>query len=151
MAQVNFDQYLNKSIDEIEAPKPLPVGHYFATIGNPGWKVKESKGEKKSPMVEVEFTLQSADADVDPAMLPEGGVANKRVQTNFVLTSEFGQFNLRRMMEEALGLPVSGLSLGDGLAQIAGQPVKLYIEQRNATDGTDNVFADVKKILSVDG
>lgn len=141
----DFSSYLNVQIDSIEAPKPLPEGHYFAITTNPGWETVESS-QKKTPMLKVTFELQSAAEDVDPGLLPENGVAGKKLSTNFILNNESGPHFARQMMEEAMGLPVAGLSLGEGLQQIAGQPVKLYITQRQLDDGT--LINDVKKILS---
>lgn len=143
---LDFTAYLSTPLDTIEAPKPLPVGHYYAEVKK--WEAVESKSEKRTPMVRVDFTIRSADSDVDPAELPKDGVNNRLVSVNYTLNNEYGTYQLRQFMADALKLDIKGLSLQDGLEQIAGQPVKLYIEQRALDDG--RLMADVKKTLPVD-
>lgn len=143
----DFSAYLNTPIDNIEAPKPLPTGHYFATIKTPGWASKEAKNEKKTPMVEVGFDIQSADEDVEVDLLPENGVAGKSMFNNYTLNNERGMFQLRQLIEAVIGDSSKGLSLADGLAQIGGQPVKLYIDQEEDSREPGTFQNRIKKTL----
>lgn len=140
---LDFSTYLTREVESIEAPKPIPPGHYFATVKS--WEAKESK-EKKTPMIAVSFSITDADTDVDTDALPEGGVNNRVVSTNFTLNNEFGAHQLRQMIE-ALGIDTKGLTLGDALEHINGQPCKLEISQRMYNDQPQ---AEVKKVLAAD-
>jgi hypothetical protein len=140
---VDVAKYLDQDVDAIEAPKALAPGHYFANVKN--WSAIEAKSEKKTPMVKVDFTITGADEDVEADAGPEK-VAGKMVSTNFNLDQDFGRYALRKFMEDALALPVKGLTLGEALPQTLGQPCKLYIEHRTLPDG--RVVEDVKKTLA---
>lgn len=140
---LDFSQYLSKEVDSIEAPKPIPPGHYHATVK--AWEAKESK-EKKTPMISVSFSIVDADTDVDQDALPPGGVANRVVSTNFTLNNEFGAYQLRQMID-ALGIDSKGISLGDALEHINGLPCKLQITQRMYNDQPQ---AEVKAVLAAD-
>lgn len=144
---VDFSNYLSKSIDTIEAPKPFPTGHYYALIKTPGWTAKESKTEKKTPMVEIGFELQSADEDVDQSLLPTDGIQGKSIFNNYTLNNERGMFQLRQAIEAAIGPASQGLSVGDGLEQIGGQPVKLYLEQEEDNREAGVFVTRVRKVL----
>lgn len=148
---LDFSKYLDVQVDTIERPSPPPVGHYFATIKS--WKTGErdyakASGGPKTPVVELTFSLTSPDTDIDEALLPANGIANRLVQKDYSLNEENGQFQLRFLAEETCHLDVKGLSLADLLPQLNGQEVKLYLEQRAGQD--DAMFPVVKKVLAAD-
>ena len=149
MATVDFSASLSVPVDSIEAPKPYPTGHYYAIFKDPGWSTKEAKNEKKTPMVELGWELQSADADVDADQLPEGGVQGKSVFNNYTLNNERGMFQLRQALEAVLGDASAGLTLGDCLPQVASQPVLLYLEQEEDNREPGTFVTRVKKVLPV--
>lgn len=144
MSQADFSSYLTIEVDAIPEIKPLPIGHYFATIKS--HEFKESR-EKKTPMMMVSFSITDADTDVDVDALPPGGVSGRVVSTNFTLNNEFGMDGLRKMVKDALHIDTKGLSLGDALEHIDGQPCRIQIEQRMYNDQPQ---ASVKMVLSAD-
>lgn len=152
MANLDFSKYLDVAVEELERPKPLPIGHYFATIQS--WKGAEIEFEKgvKTPVVVVIFKVDSADEDVDLDLLPEGGGKGKLLDKNYRLNDpdKSGQFQLRVLGEETCDIPVKGLHLTDLLDAMKGQDVKLYVDHRQGQE-EGQVFPTVKRILSVHG
>jgi hypothetical protein len=148
---LDFSKFLDVDVSNIEAPKPIPVGHYFATIK--GWKGAErdyakATGGAKTPVVELTFSITGPDEDVDEDDLPPKGVSGRLVQRDYSLNEESGVYALRRLGEETCGLDVKGLHLSDLLDALKSQEVKLYIEQRaGAEEG--QFFPQVKKVLPV--
>lgn len=143
----NFDEYLSKPVGDIKETV-LPPGHYAATVKN--FEPVESSGNNgkpKRPMLKVQFAVQSAYDDVDPALLPKDGVS-KTLTNNFMLDQEFGQIQIKGMLEAA-GIemdPAQGL--GTYLPQLQNRAVKLYIDTRTMDDGRE--VENIKKVLAAD-
>lgn len=146
---LDFSRYLDVAVESIEAPKPLVLGHYFATIK--AWKGEEVEYQKgtKTPIVRVTFALTAADTDVDESLLPPNYIG-RTVDRNYTLNDESGQFQLRKLAEDTCELPVKGLHLGDLLPTLIGQPVRVYIEMRPGSE-EGQFFPQVKKVLSANG
>lgn len=147
---LDFSRYLDVPVDTLEAPKPPPIGHYFATIKS--WKGAErdydkATGGPKTPVVEVFFSLTSPDEDVEEDLLPKGGVSGKLVSRDYTLNEESGTYQLRFLAEETCGLPTKGLSLGDTLAMLPGQEVRVQIGHRAGQD-EGQFFPKVLKVIS---
>lgn len=150
---LDFSRYLKVQTDTIEPPKPIPVGHYFASIQ--GWKGAErdyqkATGGAKTPVAEITFKLTAPDDDVDETELPDKGVTGRLVTKDYTLNEEIGLSSLRRLAEDTCDLDVKGLDLGDTLDALKNQDVKLYIEQR-AGQEEGQFFPVVKKVLSAHG
>ena len=68
---LDFSRYLDVPVEDIEAPKPLPAGTYFATIAKwEGREVDYKDGSGKTPVVTVSFKLTSADTTLTPISCP---------------------------------------------------------------------------------
>lgn len=142
---VDFSQYMNKPLGEMRRIL-LPVGHYYGRFKN--CEPKESGNGK--PMLNTSFTLDSAGSDVDPTSLPEAGVAGKTVSVNYMLDTDFGQDDIRKMIE-ASGIQVDpAQSWGQYIAQLQNMPVLLYIDHRPREKDNPNseMTEDIKKVLS---
>ena len=151
---LDFSQYLSKTLDDVEAPKPLPVGHYYATIKS--WKGAEAdykQGAGKQPIIILLFSITGATDDIDTDLLPEGGGAGRLVTRDYELADadNRGLYALKRLAAETLNIDIKGLDLESILGTLPGQDVKLYIEQRiNPKDPEAPPFPQVRKVLSVD-
>lgn len=143
----NFDAFLDVDVSTIEAPKPLPIGHYFADIK--AWKTTEVEYQKgtKTPIVQLDFKLTGPDEDVDLDDMPEGNGVGRVVNRNYTLNDENGPFMLRKLAEETCQLDTKGLKLKDVLPQLIGQPVKLFIKQRMGGEDGAQAFPQVDKVL----
>lgn len=142
----DFTDYLSKPLGEMKRVV-LPPGHYFATIKD--WSTKESSTNK--PMLVFVFTIQSAGEDVDTSLLPEQGVANKQLSYFCMLDADFGQDNIRRVIE-ATGIetdPAQGF--GMYLNDTKGMPVLLQITNgnRDKNDPNSELQENIAKVLPV--
>ena len=149
----DFSAYLNVKAEDIEAPKPLPVGHYHADIV--GWKTAErdyKNGEPPQPVVELTFRTTGPDDDVDPADLPTSGGVGILCTKDYRLSMpskgkvEGGGHNqLRRLAEETLGLDVKGLHFEDILNALKGQSVRIQntprVDKRDESVSYNNITA----------
>lgn len=145
----DFSQYMNIPIGQM-VRTVLPPGHYFGRIK--GYEPKESS-EKKKPMLFVQFTLDSAGEDVPQDQLPSQGVAGKTVSVNYMMDTDFGQDDIRKMILAA-GVQVDpAQGWGQYLPQIANQPVKLYIknEPRNKDQPDGDKTERVDKVFPPNG
>lgn len=143
---VDFSKFMDIPIGQM-VRHVLPDGHYYGRVKK--YEAKESS-EKKKPMLSVSFTLDSAGEDVDQTLLPSQGVANKTVTVNYMMDTDFGQDDIRKMIL-ACGVQVDpAQGWGQYLPQTANQPVKLYIKQRprDKTDPNSEMTEDVNKVLS---
>ena len=111
---LDFSQYLSKTLDDVEAPKPLPVGHYYATIKS--WKGAEAdykQGAGKQPIIILLFSITGATDDIDTDLLPEGGGAGRLVTRDYELADadNRGLYALKRLAAETLNIDIKGLDL----------------------------------------
>lgn len=139
MSGPDFAALLNKRADDIERPKPLPAGHYFATV------LKHEFGSSKNkntPYVRFGFKIASADSDVAPEAL-EGVKIEREMRTDFYLTND-ALFRLKDFFE-ACGLTVAGRQMNELVPETTGCSVKLQITQR--PDDKGNIYNDVKTVL----
>lgn len=145
MANVDFTKLLAQTEEQVERPVPLPEGSYEAAIK--GFDLGES-AEKKTPYVEVSFEILEAKGDVDPAELAkiEKGVTGKKVKRKFYLTAE-STFMLWDFFGD-VGLTTQGKTTQQLLEESKNNSVGLYITQRIANDGSDRVFAEVKRTFN---
>jgi hypothetical protein len=150
----NFDQYLDIAVESIEKPAAPPIGHWDANTKS--WKgVERNFGpeRKNVPCIEVTFTLTSAHEDAVESAEAEGLDAEKfhgRVVTrDYELSDPMGLNGLRQLGEVAIGLDTKGLSLRDMLAQLANNPVKLFMDRRPGNE-EGQFYPKVAKILKAD-
>lgn len=152
---LNFDQYLNVPVENIEAAKPLPVGHFFATIQS--WKGREvdyKDGNPKVPVIELTFKTSAPDEDVDETLLPANGGVGVLVTKDYRLVAPSGgkiegggQNQLRRLAEETCQLDTKGLNLSDVLEQLKGQEVRVYNEPRPDKNDDAVFYNNITKVL----
>lgn len=86
MSNPNFEALLNTSMDEVEKPKPLPVGHYQFLVT--AKELGQSK-EKKTPFVSYKCRVMAPLEDVDQDTL--SAVKNwneKELKLDFYLTPD---------------------------------------------------------------
>lgn len=152
---VDYSKFLDVEVENIEAPKPPPVGHYHATIKS--HKVAERNYDKATggaptPVVELTFALTSPGDDVDTDLLGEDGLKGKLVSRDYRLSGDDGAglHQLRKLGEETCGLAVKGLRLGDMLPSLIGQEVQVYVEHRAGSE-EGQLFTQVKKVLPASG
>jgi hypothetical protein len=138
MSNANFEALLNTQVDEIEKPKPLPMGTY--TFGISGHEFGES-AQKKTPFVKFQTTPKVAGEDVDQDMLTEvKDWQSKNMNLTFYLTDD-SMFRLKDFLEHC-GISTAGRTLGECIPETQGAMFNGYIKHETATNGTD-VFAQI--------
>lgn len=133
MSESMFQDLMNKEVDEIEAPKVVPVGTYEAVIET--HEFGESS-KKQTPFVQMNLKLLSPEEDVDQDEFEEFGgmeaLAGKTVREQFYLTPD-ALIRLRRFLE-VLPIEISGKKLNEAVQEVNGQPVKVYIKHELVQD-----------------
>lgn len=102
---MNLDDMLSKTADEVEAPKPLPAGHYEGTII--GYKFDKSKNTQ-TDYVEYTVRLEAPGQDVDKELLLASGASlPKDIRASFYIT-EGSLFILKNLLTHGLRIPGAG-------------------------------------------
>jgi len=150
MAKLDFSSYLSKSVDDIEAPKPLPGGHFLATFKS--WKGAErdydkANGGPKTPVVELTFNQLQPDEDVEDEL--PSGLSNMAVTKDYRLNDDVGLFGLKRFASETCDVDTKGLDLNDALDACLGSTVKLFNEPRPGQE-EGQFFTNIKRVLKAE-
>ncbi len=141
MADVDFKSLLEKRTDEVERPKPLPAGHYFAVVT--GTENGNSK-EKGTPYVRFAFKIISPGDDVAQEGLEGVKVEGRELRTDYYLTND-ALFRLKDFFE-ACGLSLAGRTMGELIPECISQQVRLQIVQNKAKD-SDAVYNNIKAVV----
>lgn len=113
---VDLSALLSKKADEIEKPKPLPVGHYVWNVG--AYKPVQSQ-KKGTPGIEFEVTPCEAKDDVDADLLAEVKDPFKKSKRLTFWLTEDSLFRLVEFMDK-LGLETKGRELIEILPETQG-------------------------------
>ena len=146
----DFSSYLDVPVEDIKQPTPPPEGHYIARVkSHKAREVTYNADEGPTPVYTIYFEGLTPLDDVDETLIPEG-LANKMVSWDSgSLRDGTGQAQLRKIGEEAMELPVKGLTLTDLLAQFTGQEVKVFVANRMGKGKNEGVvFASVSRVFS---
>ena len=134
---VDFTTILNKQVDSVERPKPLPAGTYTFVV------VRHEFGlsaKKQTPQVEFACRPMAPGADVDAALLPPGW-QSRETGVTFYLT-DAALFRLREFLEQ-LGLRTQGRPFSEVIPETTNSQflgtVTHDVSQRNNKD----VFANI--------
>ncbi len=142
----NFAEILSKRTDEIERPKPLPVGTYLAMVeGAP--ELREI-GKKSTPAAEFKFRILSPGDDVDrEALTAMGGIGEHRMRKPYFLTDE-SLYRLKEFLVDHLGIAENGRPIGQLLSEAPNQQVYVTVSHRPSEDGSQ-IYAEVKSTSKV--
>lgn len=144
MSTPNFSSIMNKSWDDVEPPKPFPVGHYICVVK--GLPRQDQSSKKKTDF--YEFTLQpiSAMDDVDEDALREfGGLTDKTLRATFYLTDE-ALYRLKDFVE-ACGVDPSGKTPAQTINELPNCQVIAQVKHRPGDNG--RIFTDVSSFSKV--
>jgi hypothetical protein len=143
---MNFSAILDRPANEIEKPKPLPVGTYTAVVRGMPEFFESSK--KKTPGARFTLEMLAAGEDVDQDDLEAmGGFEGKTLRHDLWLNDDL----LWRAKDfvEACGLDTSEGSIGQLLEACNGAQVMIEVRHEPALDGSDSVFARVGKVKAI--
>lgn len=145
MANANFESILDQQVDNVEKPKPLPVGSYtWILTGQPRF---DKSTKKLTNFVEFQCQCQQALDDVDAAALADmGGCQGKTRRLTFYLTDD-AVYRLDEFLFEHLGLEL-GTSRKQAVAQAAGRSFVGTIRHQASEDGT-RVYDNIAQTAAV--
>jgi len=138
----DFSSILNKPLDTVKRPPPLPQGTYHGMIK--GYEFKASR-QKQTPLVQFTFTLQAAGEDIAAEDMQDVDLSRKSPTTDFYLTAD-AEYRLKEFLE-TLGINTTGRTFGETLPEAISKAVIMEIGHRlNPTDPTAPPYIDVKNV-----
>lgn len=143
---LDFSKILAKQADQIEKPKPLPIGSYVAV--NPKLPEFKGIGKNETPAAEFGLNIIAPMDDVDPEHIAAfGDVKGKTVRHRMFLT-EGTEYRTKEELKNAFGIEEDGKNLGQMFNETINKQVIVKIRHRPNDDGTD-IFAEVESLAAV--
>ena len=152
--QASFESILDTPADKVERPKPLPPGTYQAIVkGMPEHGVS---AQKKTPFVRFTYVLQAAFDDVDEdelaAVLTDkdgnvSSISKKSIKDTYYTTPD-SLFRLTDALE-SMGIDLDQKTIRAALDETPNCSINVVVSHRTP-DGSDQVFAEVKRIMKAD-
>lgn len=123
----DFASLLSKNIEDIEAPKPIPVGEYRLRVEGSEEVTSSKKG---TPGLKFSFLVVAADSNIDKDELGDA-VGNKKISTTFWITE-----NAMSMLSEFLkNLGIASGALAQGVLEAPGKEVYASVTQKPSDNG----------------
>ena len=139
---VDFTDVLSKRVDEIEKPKPKPVGTYLGTIsGLPKQRtVLPKDGGEGMPVLGFNIKLMAAQPDVDPDSLSEAPDISEWAgfQYDMFLHTEGGVYALKQFLLNTLGIDGDNKSLGEMVAEAPGKQLLVKLKHEPFVNSRTN-------------
>lgn len=143
MSDTSFSSILDKTVDSVDKPKPIPVGTYLGLVdGIPRF---DKSTVRKTDFVEFNVKLLQAKEDVDQSALADvlGGkvLQDKSMRRTFYLTED-AVWRLDDFLFNHLdGIPL-GTSRKQAISMAPGKQVLLSVRHNPSQDGT-TVYAEI--------
>lgn len=150
---VDFTSILQKKVEDVEKPKPRPVGTYRGVIqGMFKQKTVKVQGEDRG-ILSFNVKLQMPHEDVDTEALSEAGDISTWPPMNhdiWVDTPE-GEWALRQFLSETLQIDGEGKSLGEMCAETPGLALNVNIGHRPFVNkaGQPEIASEIKSTAAV--
>lgn len=142
----NFSDVLNKKLDTIEKPKPLPIGTYYALIN--GAPEIKPRGQNNTLSAEFKFKILQPDEDVNADDLEAAGGLKKEREMRFTLwLTEDALWRAKQFVENC-GVDDTNMSLSQALQSCVGCQVKVKVKHVPSQDGQE-LYANIDKIIKV--
>jgi len=149
----DYDEILNRSWDDIQEDKLLPVGSWLLKISN----ISYQKGQgDKDPVVLAVFNPKEPMTDVDDDQINELGsdydYTQNRLFKRFYISGDADWKGVKRVLELA-GVEVKGKSIIDAFKEAKGREVVGYLEQSNYEDkatGETRTSNEIKKFAKAE-
>ena len=143
----NFSDILNKPMDQIEPPVPLPVGTYLCLVD--GQPEPKELGKNNTPAVIFNLKFCQAQGDVDQHALMEA-LKGKPLTERFIqhtLWLDDNPWRLKQFLKDHLRLTDATTPL-EALAQASGRQVLVNLGHRTSDDGTA-IYMNIKSTAAV--
>lgn len=153
-----FADALDRSMETIKRPPPLPIGHYVLGVKkapNPPEAMNSAKGDYEKLTVELQVIAPSD--DVDPDELAEyGNVAGVPMRIDFIFnldpeeTQKFeGSLNRLKSFIGHCGIDVEGGTLGEKLMELSGAQFLGEIKHRPDPNDSEILYNEVGRTAPV--
>lgn len=148
---MDFTSALDTNIDDIHAPKPLPVGTYRVAVTKPHEIKPSSNGEWE--IMQISLKVLEAESDVDPDDLADfGKVAGTPLRYQFffptadeeVAQQERALSDLKRFLQRTLRIDFTTLS--EGLAEIPNTQFLAVVKHTPNKNDPEIVYAEVASV-----
>jgi len=141
----SFADILNTPMNEVEKPKPRPVGSYIGVIQGAHKIEKIGKNETQAAIFTVK--LIAPGPDVDPGELAAaGGIGERTVRVTQFLTKD-ALWRLKEFLL-ALGIEEGRGSMAEAMAQTPNRQALFKIKHRPSPDGM-TLFEEVDSVAAL--
>lgn len=134
----NFEDILDKNIDDIEKPKPRPAGTYLAVVQ--GIPARNKIGQEEHDVIDFRLRLMSATSDVDSEALADLPPLEEwaAVRDRHWVNSEGAIFHFGEFLKNVLdfsGVPVKqALASSPGKQYYVKMAVRPYVNREGQPD-----------------
>lgn len=156
---VDFSNILNKRVEDIEMPQPLPAGTYLGTIlsvpedASFDTTDKETGAPRHVPACRIRVGITAATDDVDQDALARAkGIQRadgkpKEVQATYYLEED----SLHKVKKLAQSMGLQGTSLGEIFQAMPGCEVKVSVGLRPDRQDDTIFYNQVNKMVGLAG
>jgi hypothetical protein len=153
-----FSDALNRQMEDIKRPPPLPIGHYILSIPkmpSPPEPLSSNKGSFEK--LTINLVTVAATDDVDPDELAEyGNPAGVQLRIDFIFNTDEAEvakfegtmFRLKSFMSHC-GIDADGMTLGEAMTQLAGAQVIGEVKHRPDPQNAEIVYNEVARTAPV--
>ena len=153
-----FADALNRQMETIKRPPPLPIGHYIMSINKmPGAPeaMNSSKGSFEKLTINVQIV--SASDDVDPDELSDfGNVAGTPLRLDFIFNNDpaesakfEGTLNRLKSFMQHCGVDADSGVLGEKLAELVGMQFLGEVRHRPDPNDPEIVYNEVGRTAPI--
>lgn len=143
MNNPNFGSILDQPSENIEKPKPLPVGTYICSVK--GLPKMDVSSKKKTEYVEFTLQILGAHDDVDQEALAEAlkgkALSEKTIRATYYLTED-AVWRLKDFLDHCQVEDGPGISLRQRISATPGCQVNASLKHRPSEDGT-SIYAEL--------
>jgi hypothetical protein len=143
----NFSDILNKRMDEIEPPVPLPVGTYLCLVD--GQPEPKELGKNNTPAVIFNLKFCQALPDVDQRALQDAlkgkNLSDRSIQHTLWLDDN--PWKLKQFLKDHLRLTDATTPL-EAMSQAPGRQVMVNLGHRASEDG-NAIYMNIKSTAAV--
>jgi hypothetical protein len=148
---VDFASILNKKPEDVEEPKPYPVGTYLGAISS--MPEQREQGTKDGDRAIIRFRLKGmmAKEDVDQEALTEQGDISSWPSFTYDIWVDTpqGEWQLRQFLTETLSIE-GGRSFGSMLPEAVGKQLVFTLKHEMYTrDGKPQIATRVASVSAV--
>lgn len=140
----DFREILDTNMDNIERPKPLPPGSWFAIIKEHSF---DKTPKQDTPYVRFTFVnLQAGEGVSSEAVDEIDDLAERNLRKDYYLTAN-ARYRVKEMLA-SLGIQTEGRSLGACIADSTGAKVILDVTNTTSKDGKE-IYTNVGDVRGV--